>query len=200
MLYVSIFVELLRSRPALAVWLAALVQAALWTLVPPLFYAGPAGRRGERARGRHTSSSSAPISDRRSRSGSPRSCLRCSPALFGVYVLSQVCVVVTYWAVFALGRSIVGAQHAALAVLLMVGRRRLYGADAGLRARSSSPCRCGRSSCCTTGARSARAGGPTGCALAIEIGLLLLTTYVGLILVGLLVLFTLAEHSARARR
>ena len=29
--------------------------------------------------------------------------------------------VVTYWAVFALGRAIVGAQHAALAVLLMVG-------------------------------------------------------------------------------
>ncbi len=42
-------------------------------------------------------------------------------SLFGVYLLSQICVVVTYWAVFALGRSIVGAQHAALAVLLMVG-------------------------------------------------------------------------------
>ena len=42
-------------------------------------------------------------------------------SLFGVYLLSQVCVVVTYWAVFALGRAIVGAQHAALAVLLMVG-------------------------------------------------------------------------------
>ena len=43
MLYVSIFVELLRSRPALAVWLAALLQAALWTLVPTLFYWGPPG-------------------------------------------------------------------------------------------------------------------------------------------------------------
>ena len=43
MLYVSIFVELLRSRPALAVWIAALTQAALWTLVPTLFYAGPPG-------------------------------------------------------------------------------------------------------------------------------------------------------------
>ena len=43
MLYVSIFVELLRSRPSLAVWLAALVQALLWTLVPSLFYAGPPG-------------------------------------------------------------------------------------------------------------------------------------------------------------
>src|SRR5262249_61792101 len=43
MLYVSIFVELLRSRPALAVWLAALAQALLWALVPILFYAGPPG-------------------------------------------------------------------------------------------------------------------------------------------------------------
>ena len=43
MLYVSILVELLRSRPALAVWLAALVQALLWTLVPTFFYAGPPG-------------------------------------------------------------------------------------------------------------------------------------------------------------
>src|SRR5258705_137975 len=43
MLYVSIFVELLRSRPSLAVWLAALAQALVWLLVPSLFYAGPAG-------------------------------------------------------------------------------------------------------------------------------------------------------------
>src|SRR5271167_1671517 len=43
MLYVSILVELLRSRPALAVWLAALAQGLLWTLVPTMFYAGPPG-------------------------------------------------------------------------------------------------------------------------------------------------------------
>ena len=43
MLYVSVFVELLRSRPSLAVWLAAVVQALLWVLVPTLFYAGPPG-------------------------------------------------------------------------------------------------------------------------------------------------------------
>src|SRR5262245_62371963 len=43
MLYVSIFVELLRSRPSLAVWLAALAQALLWTLVPAVFDAAPPG-------------------------------------------------------------------------------------------------------------------------------------------------------------
>ena len=47
MLYVSIFVELLRSRPSLAVWLAALTQALLWLLVPALFYAGPPDHRAE---------------------------------------------------------------------------------------------------------------------------------------------------------
>ncbi len=43
MLYVSIFVELLRARPALVVWLAVLAQAVLWALVPALFYSGPPG-------------------------------------------------------------------------------------------------------------------------------------------------------------
>src|SRR4030095_4624930 len=41
--------------------------------------------------------------------------------LFGVYLLSQICVVVTYWAVFELGRAMVGAQQPALPVLLMAG-------------------------------------------------------------------------------
>ena len=116
MLYVSIFVELLRSRPALAVWLAAIAQALLWTLVPALFYPGPPGDvpnvlavGDEFQLGTYL--------------GPPLAFWLAELAfdltghsLFGVYVLSQVCVVVTYWAVFALGRSIVGAQHAALAV------------------------------------------------------------------------------------
>ena len=40
---------------------------------------------------------------------------------FGLYALAQACIVVTYWAVFTLGRGIVGTRHAVLAVLLMVG-------------------------------------------------------------------------------
>src|SRR5437588_822421 len=43
MLYVSIIVELLRARPALTVWIAVCAQAAIWTLVPGWFYAGPPG-------------------------------------------------------------------------------------------------------------------------------------------------------------
>ena len=43
MLYVSIFVELIRSRPALAVWIAVILQAALWFLLPAIFYTAPPG-------------------------------------------------------------------------------------------------------------------------------------------------------------
>ena len=43
MLHVSIFVEGLRSRPQLMFWLAALVQGAIWWLVPSIFYAAPPG-------------------------------------------------------------------------------------------------------------------------------------------------------------
>ena len=39
----------------------------------------------------------------------------------GVYALSQLCLIATYWCVYALGRTIVGETHAAMAVLLMAG-------------------------------------------------------------------------------
>ena len=41
--------------------------------------------------------------------------------LFGVYVLSQACIVTAFWAVFTLGRSVVGTRHAVLGILLMAG-------------------------------------------------------------------------------
>ena len=121
MLYVSIFVELLRSRPALAVWIAVLIQATLWFLVPTLFYAGPPGDVPNVLAVGHEFQLGTYL-------GPPLAFWLAELAfdvaghrLFGVYLLSQLCVVATYWAVFALGRSIVGAQHAALAVLLLVG-------------------------------------------------------------------------------
>ena len=40
--------------------------------------------------------------------------------IVGVYILSQLCVVATYWAVFALGRRMLGAAHAAMAILLIL--------------------------------------------------------------------------------
>src|SRR5262249_49781691 len=41
--YVSLLIEFLRGRPAVVFWTVALVQAALWTLMPALFYSAPPG-------------------------------------------------------------------------------------------------------------------------------------------------------------
>src|SRR5205807_5655829 len=121
MLYVSIFVELLRSRPSLAVWLAALIQALLWILVPTLFYAGPPGELANVLAVGHEFQLGTYLGPPLAFWLAELAFALAGGRLIGVYILSQACVVVTYWAVFALARSIVGAQHAALAVLLMVG-------------------------------------------------------------------------------
>ena len=197
MLTVSIFVELLRSRPALAVWIAALTQAALWFLVPALFYSGPPGDvpfvlaiGSELQLGTYL--------------GPPLAFWLAEGAfvltgnrLAGVYLLSQICVVVTYWAVFSLGRLIVGAQHAALAVLMMVGISTFtvptpeFGPVILTMALWS---------LILLHYWRAVSEGRRGywVALAVEIGLLFLTTYAGLLLFGVLALFTAANRRARA--
>ena len=197
MLYVSIFVELLRSRPALAVWLGALAQALLWALVPIMFYAGPPGDVPSVLAVGHEFQLGTYL-------GPPLAFWLAELAfdlaggkLIGVYLLSQVCVVVTYWAVFALGRSIVGAQHAAMAVLLMVGV-----AAFTVPTPDFGPVILTMPLWAVILLHYWRAVGENRRAywlpLAVEIGLLLLTTYVGLILIGLLVLFTLTNKRARA--
>jgi Dolichyl-phosphate-mannose-protein mannosyltransferase len=197
MLYVSIFVELLRSRPALAVWLGALAQALLWALVPIMFYAGPPGDVPSVLAVGHEFQLGTYL-------GPPLAFWLAELAfdlaggkLIGVYLLSQVCVVVTYWAVFALGRSIVGAQHAAMAVLLMVGV-----AAFTVPTPDFGPVILTMPLWAIILLHYWRAVGENRRAywlpLAVEIGLLLLTTYVGLILIGLLVLFTLTNKRARA--
>jgi 4-amino-4-deoxy-L-arabinose transferase-like glycosyltransferase len=197
MLYVSIIVELLRSRPALAVWLAALAQALLWFLVPVLFYAGPPGELPSVLAVGHEFQLGTYL-------GPPLAFWLAEIAfnlagrsLAGVYLLSQACVVVTYWAVFALGSSIVGAQHAALAVLLMVGI-----AAFTVPTPDFGPVILTMPLWAIILLHYWRAVGEGRraywLALAVEVGLLLLTTYVGLILVGLLVIFTFANKRARA--
>lgn len=195
MLYVSIFVELLRARPALAVWIAALLQAVLWTLVPSLFYQAPPGdvptvlAIGHEFRlGTHL--------------GPPLAfwlaeVVYSLTGLFGIYALSQACVVATYWAVFALGRSIVGAQHAALAVLLMVGISILT-----VPTPDFGPGILAMPLWALILLHFWRAVGEGRrgywVPLAIEVGLLLLTNYAGFLLLGLLVAFMLVNARARA--
>jgi len=119
MLYVPLYVEMLRARPALMFWAATLAQAAIWLLVPTLFYAAPPGDLAQLLAIGHEFRFDAGV-------GPPLAywlaeCAFRIGRLFGVYALAQLCVVTTYWCVFALGRAMVGPAHAAMAVLLMVG-------------------------------------------------------------------------------
>jgi hypothetical protein len=119
MFHVPLYVEFLRSRPRLVFWLATLAQAVLWTLVPLFFYAAPPAELAQVLAIGHEF----PINGE---FGPPLAYWLAEIAfraagLFGVYALSQICVIATYWCVFGLGRAIVGATHAAMAVLLMIG-------------------------------------------------------------------------------
>ncbi|HXW41179.1 MAG TPA: glycosyltransferase family 39 protein [Xanthobacteraceae bacterium] len=119
MFYVPLYIEALRSRPALTFWGAMLAQAALWLAVPLLFYAAPPSELARLLAVGHALPLSGDF-------GPPLAYWLAEIAfrvagLLGVYGLAQLCVIGTYWCVFALGREIVGASHAAMAVLLMVG-------------------------------------------------------------------------------
>jgi hypothetical protein len=197
MLYVSIFVELLRSNPALAVLSAALMQAALWVLVPALFYGAPPGELPVVIAVGHQFQLGSYL-------GPPLASWLAEIAFdiagkhaLGVYVLSQVCVFVTFWAVFLLGRSIVGAHHAAMAVLLMVG---IFAFT--LPTSEFGPAVLAMPLWALILLHYWRAVGERRelywYAVAIETGLLVLTTYAGLLLAALLLLFTIANSRARS--
>ena len=118
--------------------------------------------------------------------------------MFGVYFLSQVCIVVTFWAVLALGRTIVGAPHAVMAVMLM----------AGIAVFSVPTPEFGPAILATPiwalmllhyWLATQRGRWIYWVALGLEAGLLLLTTYAGLILIGLLVVYTVSTASGRAQ-
>ncbi|MEA2985676.1 MAG: hypothetical protein QOD94_1930 [Alphaproteobacteria bacterium] len=120
MLYVSLIFESLRAHPRLTFWSAALSQATLWTLLPTLFYSSPPGELPIVLAVGHEFQLG---SDR----GPPLAfwlaeiAYRLSGSMAGVYLLSQACVVATLMGIFALGRSTVGTAQAVLAVLLMIG-------------------------------------------------------------------------------
>jgi hypothetical protein len=120
MLYISLIFESLRVQPRLMFWTAALSQAALWTLLPSLFYSSPPGDLPIVLAVGHEFQLG-------SNGGPPLAywlaelAYRFSGSMAGVYLLSQACVVATLLGIFALGRSIVGTAQAVLAVLMMVG-------------------------------------------------------------------------------
>lgn len=120
MRFTSLIVELIRARPVLVFWLVALAQAVLWLFLPVLLYSSPPGDVAlNLAYGREYLLGSV--------QGPPLAFWLADIAfraagnsVIGVYLLSQVCFVVSFWAIFRLGQAIVGAQHAVLAVLLTI--------------------------------------------------------------------------------
>jgi len=119
MLFVPLYVEGIRSHPSVVFWFASLAQAVLWVLVPLLCYAAPPGELPSLLAVGHQFPLGGQFPP-------PLAYWVGEVAfriagLFGVYALSQLCVLVTYWCVFALGSATIGAAHGALAVLLMTG-------------------------------------------------------------------------------
>ena len=194
MVSISLFVELLRTRPLSLFWTMAALQAVLWTLVPALFYSAPPGQLPVILAIGHEFQLGTDF-------GPPLAFWLGEIAyrvagLFGVYLLSQICIVVTFWAVLTLGRAMVGVTHAVMAVLLM----------AGIAVFSVPTPEFGPAILATPlwallllHYWRAAQNGEWGYWLAVglEAGLLLLTTYAGLILVGLLVLFLLSSPYGR---
>ena len=118
MRFTSLIVELVRARPRLIFWIVVLSQAAIWFVLPVLLYDSPPGDMATvLAFGREYQLGS--------HLGPPLAFWAADIAfrfagnhLFGIYLLSQVCFVVTFWVLFALSRTIVGGPQAILVVLL----------------------------------------------------------------------------------
>jgi hypothetical protein len=118
MRFTSLIIELIRARPRLVVWLVVLFQAALWLILTLLLYRGPPGDLATvLAYGREYQVGTD--------LGPPLAFWFADIAfrvtgnhLFGVYLLTQLCSIATFWTLYLLARTIVGGQHAVLAVLL----------------------------------------------------------------------------------
>jgi len=195
MLHVSIFVEALRSQPRLMVWLAALAQAAIWWLVPSLFYAAPPGSLPEVLAIGHELQLGTDL-------GPPVAFWLAELVydlfgIVGIYLLAQACVVLTYWAVYELGRAIVGPQHAAMAVLLMLGITVMT-----VPSPDFGPASLGMALSALLLLHFWRAIGEGQrhywFVVALDLGLLLLSTYAGLILFACLMAFLWSTARGRA--
>jgi hypothetical protein len=195
MYYVSLIVEFLRGRPRLVFWCVALTQGALWVVLPSLFYSAPPGDVPVLLAIGHEFRLGSYL-------GPPLAfwageiVFRAAGA-FGLYLAAQACIVATYWAVFTLGRAIVGTRHAVLAVLLMVGI-----AAFGVPSPDFGPAVLAAPLWALALLHFWRAVGEgqrgAWFLLALDLGLLLLTNYLGLILLVLMIGFVLATPRGRA--
>lgn len=192
--HVSLIIEFLRGRPAVVFWTAALSQGVLWTIVPALFYSAPPGGVPILLAIGHEFMLGSYL-------GPPLAFWLGEIAfrfagMFGVYALAQACIVTALWAAFTLGREIVGTRHAALAILLMAGI-----AVFAVPSVAFGPAVLAAPFWALALLHYWRAVGRfrrgAWLMLALDLGLLLLTSYVGLILAVLLVVFTLSTPRGR---
>jgi hypothetical protein len=193
----SLIVELIRARPRHVVWALAIVQAAIWFLIPILVYAAPPGEVPRLlAIGREFQLGTG--------FGPPLAYWLAEIAfriffnsVVGVYALAQACIVVTYWALFTLGREIVGPRHAALAVVLMVG---IFSFTIATPEFSAALLAAPIWTLVLLHYWRAVGQGRRiyWYAIGLELGLLLLTSYLGLLLLVLLLAFTAATERGRA--
>ena len=196
MFRVSLILEALRARPVLMFWVAALAQGTLWTLVPSLFYAAPPGNLPLVLAVGHEWLLGSPY-------GPPLAYWVANIAfvlggIVGVYLLSQVCVVITFWAVFTLGRRILGAAHAAMAILLMAG---ISVFTVPTLAFDQSVLAMPLTALTLMFGYRALADNRRSdwVAAGVTLGLLLLTSYAGLMLLALMMVFIVATAQGRSR-
>src|SRR5665213_3077666 len=192
--YVSLIIEFLRGRPKLVFWCVALTQAALWSILPALFFSSPPGEVPLLLAIGHEFQLGSYL-------GPPLAfwlgelAFRIAGGV-GVYVLAQGCIVAAYWAVFTLGRAIVGTRHAVLAILLMVGI-----AAFAVPSPDFGPAVLAAPLWALALLYYWRAIGESNRGawflLAVDLGFLLLTNYVGLILVALMIVFAPATRRGR---
>jgi hypothetical protein len=194
MLHTSIIVELLRSQPRLTFWLATLLQAVLWWIVPSLIYSAPPGDLPLVLAVGHEFQLG-------SYYGPPLAFWLAEltfrlAGIGGVYLLAQACVVATYYLVFVLARAIVGIHHAVFAVLLMVGILDFSAPTANFR-----PAVLAMPLAAFSLLNLWRAVGErrrsSWFLLALGLGLLLLTTYTGVALATTIVIFLVATWRGR---
>src|SRR5258705_1057391 len=118
MRFTSLIIELIRARPRLVVWLVVLLQAALWLILPLLLYRSPPddlvtvlayGReyRVGTDLGPPLAFWLADIAFRAA-----------GNSMFVVYLLAQLCSIVTLWAIYLLPLTVVCGQHAEVSALL----------------------------------------------------------------------------------
>src|SRR6266700_28087 len=118
MRFTSLVIELIRARPRLIVWIAVLLQAAMWLFVALMFYRSPPGSLATLlAFGREyqVGTDLGPplpvwLADIAYRAAGGH--------MFGVHVLAELCEIATFITLYRLARAVVGTQQAVLAVLL----------------------------------------------------------------------------------